>query len=212
MSVTEERGREALLGKADVRPVMLAHVVLRTTQYEAMRDFYLQLLNAHVTHENGMVCFMTYDEEHHRVVVIRMPHLQPVQPQASGLEHFSFTYASMGELLGNYARLKAAGIQPVWTINHGFTTSIYYRDPDGNMVETQFDNMTSEEASTFMRGDYFAKNPIGVDFDPEALLARYRAGEPLDELIQFRSAPYAQGVEHIRPAEVPSYDADGALL
>jgi 2-polyprenyl-6-methoxyphenol hydroxylase-like FAD-dependent oxidoreductase/catechol 2,3-dioxygenase-like lactoylglutathione lyase family enzyme len=212
MSVTEEGHRDALLAKPGVRPSSLAHVVLRTTRYEAMRDFYLQLLNGRVTHENGTVCFMTYDEEHHRVVVIDMPHLAPVQPKASGLEHYSFTYASMGELLGNYARLKAAGILPVWTINHGFTTSIYYRDPDGNMIETQFDNMTSEEANAFMHGRYFAQNPIGVDFDPEVLLARYRAGDPLDALIQFRSAPYADGVEHIRPASVGSYDGEGALL
>jgi hypothetical protein len=177
-----------------------------------MRDFYLTVLNARVTHENGMVCFMTYDDEHHRVVVLGLPHLAPVQHSASGLEHFSFTYATLGELLGNYERLKAAGIHPVWTINHGFTTSIYYADPDGNMIETQFDNMTVAEATEFMESAYFAKNPIGVDFDPEVLLARYRAGDPLGDLIRFQSAPYAAGAAHIRPASVPPYDADGELL
>jgi catechol 2,3-dioxygenase-like lactoylglutathione lyase family enzyme len=212
MTVTEETNRAALLAGADVRPIMLAHVVLRSTQYAAMRNFYLTLLNARVTHENGMVCFMTYDDEHHRVVVICMPHLAPVQHTASGLEHFSFTYATLGELLGNYERLKAAGIHPVWTINHGFTTSIYYADPDGNMIETQFDNMAVFEAIEFMEGEYFGKNPIGVDFDPEVLLARYRAGAPLSELIRFGSAPYSAGKAHIRPASVPPYDADGDLL
>ena len=41
----------------------------------------------------------------------------------------------MGELLGNYRRLKAVGIMPVWCINHGITTSIYYADHDGTMLE-----------------------------------------------------------------------------
>jgi len=63
-----------------------------------------------------------------------------------------------------------------------------------------------------MESAYFAKNPIGVDFDPEVLLARYRAGDPLGDLIRFQSAPYAAGAAHIRPASVPPYDADGELL
>ena len=212
MTVAEETNRAELLSLPGIRPVKLAHVVLRTTQYAAMRNFYLQLLNARVAHENDMVCFMTYDDEHHRVVVINLPHLAPVQPGASGLEHFSFTYGTMGELLGNYERLKAENIHPVWCINHGFTTSIYYADPDGNMVETQFDNMTVPEATAFMEGRYFAKNPIGVDFDPELLLARYRAGDSLAGLIAFKSAPWAPGATHLRPASVPPYDWDGDLL
>lgn len=33
----------------------------------------------------------------------------------------------------------------------GSTTSIYYKDPDGNMLETQVDNFDSvEEATKFM--------------------------------------------------------------
>lgn len=204
--------REAILARTDVRPCMLAHLVFRTAQYEAMRDFYLNLLNARVAHEASGLCFMTYDSEHHRIVVIGMPHLSPLQPMASGLEHFSFTYATLGELLANYVRLQAVGIKPVWCINHGFTTSIYYQDPDGNQIETQFDNMTVPEADAFMKGDYFAKNPIGVDFDPEVLLARYRRGDAVEELAAFRSAPYAPGAAHIRPVGVPPYDADGALL
>jgi catechol-2,3-dioxygenase len=34
--------------------------------------------------------------------------------------------------------------------NHGLTTSLYYRDPDGNKVELQVDNMTMEQADEFM--------------------------------------------------------------
>lgn len=35
--------------------------------------------------------------------------------------------------------------------NHGPTTSLYYRDPDGNQIETQVDNFeTAEEATAFM--------------------------------------------------------------
>jgi hypothetical protein len=40
------------------------------------------------------------------------------------------------------------------------------------------DNFDTDEATdAFMKGPEFGVNPIGVDFDPEALLARLDAGE-----------------------------------
>ena len=212
MAVLEETNRDAVLALSDVKPAKLAHIVFRTTQFKVMRDFYLTFLNGRVAYENDFVCFTRYDDEHHRVVILAIPGLSPVEPRASGLEHYAFTYDSMGALLANYVRLKAIGIEPDWCINHGFTTSIYYRDPDGNQIETQFDNMDNDEADAFMIGEYFAKNPIGVDFDPEVLLARYRNGDPLADLVQFRAAPYAPGAKHIKPAGMPPYDCDGELL
>jgi hypothetical protein len=37
---------------------------------------------------------------------------------------------------------------------------------------------TNEQANAFMEGPGFAQNPIGVEFDPDDLVARLRAGEP----------------------------------
>ena len=83
------------------------------------------------------------------------------------------------ELLENYAQLKEAGIRPYWCVHHGITVSMYYADPDGNQMEFQVDAMPSNEAANaFMQGPRFAVNPIGVEYDPDAWLARWRAGEP----------------------------------
>jgi Glyoxalase/Bleomycin resistance protein/Dioxygenase superfamily len=99
-----------------------------------------------------------------------------------GLHHTAFTYADLGALLYTYRRLKERGIVPYWTVNHGPTTSMYYRDPDGNRVELQVDNFaTADEATHFMHA-HFAENPIGILFDPEDLIARYEAGETLEQL------------------------------
>ena len=55
---------------------------------------------------------------------------------------------------------------------------MYYRDTDGNQIETQVDDFdTVEEANEFMTSKNFAENPIGTDFDPEELIARLGAGE-----------------------------------
>lgn len=57
--------------------------------------------------------------------------------------------------------------------------------PDGNQVELQVDNFPSAETlAAWFRSGAFARNPIGVTFDPERLLARYRAGEPMAELVK----------------------------
>ena len=43
-----------------------------------------------------------------------------------------------------YLRLKKQGIVPHTCMNHGFTTSLYYLDPDGNEVEIQVDNFKTK--------------------------------------------------------------------
>ena len=81
-------------------------------------------------------------------------------------------------------RLKNGGIEPFWCINHGPTTSMYYKDPDANRVELQVDNFPStDETNRWMQSGEFAANPIGVVYDPDELLKRYRAGEPLATLV-----------------------------
>ena len=109
------------------------------------------------------------------------------QPAANmrGLEHVAFTYESLGDLLDTYERLKGLGVTPYWTINHGPTTSMYYRDPDGNQVELQIDNCSLADADAFVRSEAFAKNPIGIEFDADALLARFRNGEPVADLTRY---------------------------
>jgi len=51
----------------------LAHVVLQTSRLEEMRDWYCAVLNGHVAHEGHGLCFVTFDEEHHRVAFLSPP-------------------------------------------------------------------------------------------------------------------------------------------
>ncbi|CZT17265.1 related to Biphenyl-2,3-diol 1,2-dioxygenase 2 [Ramularia collo-cygni] len=161
-----------------ISPSALAHVVFRTANYQPMVDFYLTFLGGHVTHGNQFITFITYDEEHHRVAIVTLPDTGPREPKSSGLRHVAFTFPTLRDLLLAYRQRKGRGIEPFWTVNHGVTTSLYYRDPDGNMIETQVDNFdTTEEANAFMATPAFAENPIGTDFDVEELIARLRSGE-----------------------------------
>lgn len=169
-----------------IAPAKFAHAVLRTTRFKEMTDWYRTVLNAKIGYENNFLAFMTYDDEHHRIAIAAFPGVIERTPHAAGLDHLAYTYASLGDLVATYERLKAAGITPVVTINHGITTSMYYRDPDGNKVELQIDNYDDAQAMhDFMRSAQFEKNPIGVDFDPDELARGYHAGRPRAELIRY---------------------------
>ena len=169
-----------------IAPSKFAHFVLRTGQKAVLRDWYRTVLGARVQHEDEMLCFLTYDDEHHRIALAQIPGLEPAAGATAGLDHTAYSYRGLGELLDTYERLKAEGITPWWPVNHGVTTSLYYRDPDGNGVELQVDNFaTADECNAFIQGDAFRQNPVGVNFDPDEMLARFRSGVPAEELTKY---------------------------
>ena len=180
-----ERGR--------IAPAKLAHFVRKTSQREKMSAWYKTVLEAEVILENENFSFLTYDEEHHRVAILAIPGLEPAPENAAGTDHIAFTYADLSDLLATYQRLKAAGITPYWSINHGPTTSMYYRDPDGNAVELQIDNFSSaQETADWMASGEFDRNPVGIVFDPDELSEQFNAGVPVSELT--RRPPLPEGM------------------
>lgn len=168
-------------------PAKFAHAVLKTGQIEEMVEFWTSLLNARVVFSNPLVCFLTYDDEHHRLAIASNPQLERAGSAVAGLDHLAFTYNSIEDLIATYRRLKAEGITPAWCINHGPTLSMYYEDPDGNKAELQIDVLTMEQAMDWMESPEFEANPIGIKFDPDVLCARYESGEPLSEITKRRS-------------------------
>src|SRR3984957_13576725 len=173
-----------------VSPAKFAHFLLRTGQVDKLAPWYQTLLNARIVFRNEFLCFLSYDDEHHRLAIINMPGAGVRDPHATGTDHVAYSYNDLGELLSTYRRLKAAGIMPNWPINHGVTTSIYYRDPDNNRVELQIDNFpTPKELDGYFHSPAFAENPIGVTFDPEEMCRRYEAGESMASLLRIPPMP-----------------------
>ncbi len=168
-----------------IAPARLAHIVFRTAQKEALVAWYRTVFEAEESLANPFLTFLTFDDEHHRIAIAGMPGLEPKGAQAVGMEHCAFTYASLGDLLATYTRLRDVGITPYWCINHGPNLSCYYRDPDGNQVELTIDVFAGTPAvNDWYATSDFATNPIGVKFDPEELVRRFEAGEPLTALTQ----------------------------
>ena len=166
-----------------IRPARFVHVVYRTRRFDEMVKWYETVFDAKVRYQNPVLAFLSYDDEHHRIALINMA---VVHPDTSGdtrgtigVDHVAYTYSSVEDLFENYAQLKDKGIRPYWCIHHGVTLSMYYADPDGNQMELQVDACaTAEEANAYMMGEHFTANPIGVEYDPDEMLAKLRAGTP----------------------------------
>ncbi|MBI2800482.1 MAG: VOC family protein [Gammaproteobacteria bacterium] len=176
--------------KSHVVPSKLAHYVIRAKHFQEMLAWYRKVFYLHTSFEAPVIAFLTYDEEHHRIAFLNTEHLPAPDMMRTGIDHVAFTYGSLGDLLHTWARLKAENIEPFWCINHGMSTSMYYRDPDGNEIELQVDNFaTMEECKGWFASEHFAVNPLGVDFDPGAMLAKLQSGVPEAELLRQGAAP-----------------------
>jgi catechol 2,3-dioxygenase len=84
-----------------------------------------------------------------------------------GLLHFAFRLRSEDELRAAYQELKEKGVPVTFTVNHGVTKSVYFRDPDDNELEVYCDNNPEDyiaipNAYLGMEKLDFAKNDRGL--------------------------------------------------
>ena len=188
-------------------PARFHHVNLKAYNFEAMRDFYTALIGIHPVAEPnvpvGSFGWYTFDAANHRVALMHLPHFTPRVPGSAGMHHVAYEYDSIDDLMKTYVRLKKAGIVPAGCLDHGMTTSYYYRDPDGNYVELQVDNFGPDPAvsTAFMHTTPFLANPIGVPINPETYLAAWEKGATLKEM---HERSYAG--EFVEGAAVPDID------
>ncbi|MBV8778694.1 MAG: VOC family protein [Alphaproteobacteria bacterium] len=173
-------------------PKKLSHLVLQTNRRAEMIAWYCKVLGADLLFQNKQIAFISYDDEHHRVAFIDPGPLADKAPAEGktaraggevGLHHVAFTFDPL-DLADHYDGLKAQGIRPHRCVNHGMTTSMYYYDPDRNQVELLFDNFHNvrDGRDWMTKRSPDDKNPVGIDFDPDEMVARLRQGLDIEEL------------------------------
>ena len=105
-------------------------------------------------------------------------------PSIEGLDHISYRINPIERWFKFYFDAKARGLEPLWTINHGWISGIYYQDPDGNLVEIFFEHFnTPDEFKNNISPD-FEDEPIGTNMDIEILYEMFKSGVSFDELIK----------------------------
>jgi catechol-2,3-dioxygenase len=162
------------------------HVNLKTTRLQEMIDFYAVLVGAEVVHQDAVGAWLSNDAANHRLALLAFPNFSddPEKETHTGLHHSAYEYASFDDLNASYLRLKDAGIEPAFCLDHGMTFSYYYADPDGNHVELQVDNFGDWSSSKrwMQTSETFKANPIGQFVDPAAVAADHAAGMGFEDI------------------------------
>lgn len=176
--------------QSDVIRPTFHHFGVLTVRLEEMMAWYAKVLgmktNFQSTTGGIAFAFTSNDRAHHRMALIAWPGLKDDAdrwPHAK-LQHVAFEYATIGELLTTWERLKGLGIEPVLATDHGMTIAFYYRDPDGNSVELFVDTFADwDKSAEYVRtSPEFHQNTMGTYLDPAQLMAAWRAGATLPDL------------------------------
>ena len=154
-----------------IRPERIAHVVLKVRDLEQSKKFYTDVLGMDVMKESleiGMVFLANNRRDHHEVALLQIgPQAEAPRANEIGLLHVAFRLRSEEELRVAYKELKEKEVSISFTVNHGITKSVYFRDPDGHELEVYCDNPPEEFAklpNSYMGMDKldFAKDDPGL--------------------------------------------------
>jgi catechol 2,3-dioxygenase len=136
----------------------IGHVLLRVGDLEQSRKFYSTILGFQVMEE---------DPEHGGLFMALEGHahtldLFPVQdgdasprstPGGVGVHHVAFQVDSEAALTGAYRTLREHGVEITRAVDHVSQKSIYFRDPDGNLLEIYYELPNARQLFLEGRGD-----------------------------------------------------------
>ena len=136
----------------------VGHLVLKVKNLERSRKFFTEILGFPQVGQNdrGMLFFSTDVVDNHHMLALReakegapMPN-----PEQIGMEHVSFEVGTFAELQEVYRKFKENDVKLRQTVFHGIAKSIYFYDPDGNMLEV-YCNVPPEEYRKSVSNPYY---------------------------------------------------------
>jgi len=194
---------EALVDTTAIQPcsqLKISEIILKTGQLDIMKPWYEKILGVGPFFEHAppadarpgdfggqtrasdlRMCFFRLSLDYPYVQTIGLfeepgTATGPMPKGIQGLHHMQMCVASHEALADKYDALKALGLHPHRSSDHGPMVSFYYRDPDGNNVEITAQNFpTLEKMVAFMASAEFAANPSDAEIDAEAWVAKVRA-------------------------------------
>jgi catechol 2,3-dioxygenase len=177
-AVADSRERATRASASGLVPVM-HHINLKTARLQEIIEWYGSVVGMTPNFRWDGGAFLANDGANHRMAIFGGDFLDdPDRRHRAGLHHSAFEFESLTDLLDHYAALRARETTPAYCLNHGLTTSFYYRDPDGNHVELQSDNFGDwAKSSEFIQtSERFRSDPIGQLIDPAAMYDAKSAG------------------------------------
>jgi len=154
-----------------IRPERIAHVVLKVRNLARSRKFYTQVLGMDVMKESpeiGMLFLANNRRDHHEIALLEVgPQAEAPRANEIGLVHIAFRLRTEEDLRAAYKELKEREVPISFTVNHGITKSVYFRDPDGYELEVYCDNPLEEHA--WMANAYLGMDKLDFAVDDPGL-------------------------------------------
>ncbi|HTN70947.1 MAG TPA: VOC family protein [Methylomirabilota bacterium] len=115
------------------------HLVLSVKDLQRSKRFFTEVMGFKISGEsdNGMIFFSPDFNDNHHMLAIRQAKQGAEMPDKTrvGMDHVAYELGSFAELQDAYRIFKDKGVTIHHTVFHGVTKSIYFLDPDGNMLE-----------------------------------------------------------------------------
>ena len=173
-------------------PSYLAHVsIFSGKNFSEVVKFYQVVLNMRLNYEiEGRVrlAALSLDGENHRLGIVELPTLEERPPNSVRLEHTSWQYANLKDLLAVVRHVEnSLGLFPQ-SVHQGPLISLTYRDPDDNRVELLVECVAGQAEVTRYYIEHFAADPKFnslLAFDLRKMIRLEEAGEPLDHLLSY---------------------------
>ena len=114
----------------------VGHVVLKMRDLEKARRFYVDFLGMKIGNESPRGMFLRFNDYHHDIAIFKTgPDADPPKDNQVGLVHVALVVDSLETVKAWYQRFQALGVPIVGTADHAVTNSLYFQDPEGNVLE-----------------------------------------------------------------------------
>ncbi|MBV8454462.1 MAG: VOC family protein [Deltaproteobacteria bacterium] len=133
-----------------IKTERIGHVVLKVRNLEHSRAFYTEVLGMDVMMEIPAIpaVFLANNRrDHHEIALFEVgAEAEGLRTKQIGLAHVAFRLRNEQDLRAAYNEFKEKHVPISFTVDHGVTKSIYFRDPDGHELEVYCDNSPEEIA------------------------------------------------------------------
>jgi catechol 2,3-dioxygenase len=155
----------------------IGHVLLRVADIERAKAFYCGILGFSLREQDpdhGGV-FLGLEHSSHTIDLMQAGDSRPSTREGSGsgdlsmrgapgLGHIAFQVDTEEALRNCYFELKDRGVEVLRLMDHVSQKSIYFRDPDGNMLEIYYE--LPNALGLFLRGRGDQDKPFTFDSPP----------------------------------------------
>jgi catechol 2,3-dioxygenase len=131
-----------------LHPERIAHVVLKVRNLEQSKKFYTETLGMRVMKDVPQLraVFLSFNgRDHHEIALFEIgAQAEAPKQNQTGMLHIAFRLRTADDLVAAYKELKEKRVPVSFTVDHGVSKSIYFRDPDDNELEVYLDNDITE--------------------------------------------------------------------